>query len=204
MTLESFEGRLVSKHESETWYFRFARFGWAYYTICEDLGTFSIESDWGSWSFTWPAAGRGDRKMREFIMSADADYIVRKFAMNEQTSFRYCFSLIETCKALRKVICEDRREQFITKERAAELWAAVEEAEEQADEWEGDVAAARFYDRLPEVLDRYFENVHELMVYEVSDEFRAARDRVVPFFQRFLREQEEARRALEEKPARAT
>lgn len=87
--------------------------GWALATINDATGELSIQSDWGSWSYRWHAAGMPERNGRrvtltEFIGEREGHhYLADKLAGRERDEF----DPHETVASFRKMLCKARLEQ---------------------------------------------------------------------------------------------
>ena len=70
----------ADRKEAEVFCFRFNdSFGWANFTLCEETGELSIQSDWGGYSYAW--TGRGNLTLKVFLAQTNADYVLGKFSM---------------------------------------------------------------------------------------------------------------------------
>lgn len=76
-----------SSEPCEVYSARFDACGWAIIFLHEQSGTVAIHSDYGDWVFSWPANGRGERTIKEFICEAGFDYLAGKFEHGKEREF---------------------------------------------------------------------------------------------------------------------
>lgn len=111
-----------------TYCFRFTDYaGWANFTVNESTGEFSILSDWGNWAYRWHTdrLGKGV-KLTQFLLTCDADYIVRKLAVEGAQDLKDEIDFDGTLENLKIRIVEARRAKEITKENARRFWVSSE------------------------------------------------------------------------------
>ena len=88
--------------------------------LWEDNGRVIIISDFGHWSYWW--GHRGSDSVAKFLAGLDSFYMGNKML---GTHFRN-HSDQETVKAIRKFICDERRNGDMEKHKAREEWAIAE------------------------------------------------------------------------------
>jgi hypothetical protein len=124
----------VSESRPVSYSFRFdENWNWAIFTINDVTGEFSIQSDWGNWSYRWNVSNLGGsalkspRPLTAFLANRDSDsYVADKlFSPDEKRRF----DSEGTKKALRGHIISERRDGSITSEQAREAWEAVDDAD---------------------------------------------------------------------------
>ena len=105
--------------------FRPSYFMWADITLreWEGGGSIQIQSDYGEFAHIWSSIGC--RTLIEFLCSVDMDYFMKK----TRTSDYRLFSAEKTDKAIKRDIISCRKDGYITKEVAREVWDEVEWAE---------------------------------------------------------------------------
>lgn len=93
--------------------------GWAIITIDEYGGLFNVQSDYGSYSYSWPNHGR--KSFKHFILELiqDKSYFLGKVA-NENYYYQD-----ETEKAWKEQIIQDRKDEELDKEQAREVWDEI-------------------------------------------------------------------------------
>lgn len=100
--------------------------------IDEAKGHFSVESGYGNFAYSWSREGRGGESLHGFLFDTDFDYFMGKASAKPHRIPDHD----RTVKALRRDLCERRREEgnwsgaWLTKKRAREMW-------EDLDSWEG-------------------------------------------------------------------
>lgn len=161
--------------------FRFVDFGnWAIFTINEMTGEFSIQSDWGNYHYRWNINHIGkNRKLSQFLLTCDSDYVVRKFAYDNKHDLGQVTDTDATLARIRQRICEARRHGDIddekwhrAKDKARELW-------EQTDSWAAEdfrleACQSELYNFLSEPWD---------YIYTMpSARFNFLKNRLLPFF----------------------
>ncbi len=163
---------------AELYSFKFSPHGWAIFTLSEDLGTFSIQSDWGDYSYRWSMGAIAERSLKHFLVDCNPDYIANKMAYNKEFSFKSEFDFKSTQEKWRNIVLENHG---LSKEASKELLEAIENLEESED---------------PEItiesmnleLSNYLECPYEDVVYRPSYEYLFLRDSLIPFFQKYLQE----------------
>lgn len=163
-----------------TYCFRFNDYGnWANFTINESTGEFSIQSDWGDWSYRWhtDSLGKGV-KLTQFLLSCDTDYITNKLAYGPVSDLKDEVDDEETLKAIRKHICEVRRGRDIDKGDARAYWL---EAETFVEEQNCSIEAmdSDLYDLLGEPW--------EYIAHKKSHRYMFLTRRLLPFFQAWMK-----------------
>lgn len=91
--------------------------GWVLATVNDTTHELLIQSDWGSWSYRWPAAGMATGSdgrrctLTEFIAARDTghcDYLADKLTSHEE---RHQFDSYESVKSMRRALLAKRLEQ---------------------------------------------------------------------------------------------
>jgi len=97
--------------------------GWADITIreWEGGGSFSCQSDYGDYAYTWGSIGQGN--LREFLCWVDKDYFLKK---TRPKDYRV-FDSEATHTAVREEILLKRRDRILTREEARACWYEYEE-----------------------------------------------------------------------------
>jgi hypothetical protein len=101
---------------------------WAVFMVSED-GFLSVQSDFGDYSYRWPAPGQ---PFKEFLTDIDTHYLMGKFGRREE------FNLTETLIQIQRDILEYRQEESITAEDAREAWDATMRLSNECDEDQSD------------------------------------------------------------------
>lgn len=107
---------------------------WAIFTLDEDFGDISIQSDYGNWAYTWSKSGRGKGTLSEFLKDTGIDYLMNKFCMDKPDARRYFFGE-ETKRAMKAQVIKARRHRSdhtyeqVNKEEARSAWNTIEEAD---------------------------------------------------------------------------
>ncbi|MDF2563750.1 MAG: hypothetical protein K0Q53_145 [Massilibacillus sp.] len=110
------------------------RKGWGIFII-DEKGYFSAVTDYGNYAFMWSSFGSDD--FREFVIeiSNNPGYVLGKVAKKE-------YDGEQTCKDIKELIIELRRDGSFAKEEARREWDLLKD-----NEWlETDVNFTRFYD----------------------------------------------------------
>lgn len=161
------------------YHFRFAREGWAIFTLNDETCEFSIQSDWGCYGCRWHQNGLGKRTLTEFIATAGSHYLIGKLQLGTQSkNLDDIVDVDATLRAVRQEICEQRRGGGITRAEARDLW-------ELADDWMGtdfdyaacDVELAAFLEHAPQYVKK-----------QPTGWCLVLRDQLLPFFCGWLRE----------------
>ena len=104
--------------------------GWVIFTICDETGELSVQSDWGCWGHRWNTEHLGNgATLTEFIRDRDpehADYLTNKLSYSMPPDTRKLPDQEATEKAIRTHILERRRELAISRDEAEEAWEDVD------------------------------------------------------------------------------
>lgn len=100
-------------------------FGWARIWVTDD-GWISIMSDYGNYGHIFDAPGC---EFRRFLSNAYEGYITDKLAYGSREVIR----AEESVARVRKRICEWRRENILTRERAREEWELIDRYQDLED-----------------------------------------------------------------------
>lgn len=94
-------------------------YGWAIITIDENGGLFNAQSDYGNYSYSWPNHGR--KSFKHFLLELVRD---KSYFLGKVSNERYYYQE-KTEIAWKEQILEDRKEGFLNKEQARELWNEI-------------------------------------------------------------------------------
>lgn len=171
----------VSVTHPVTYCFRFTDYSaWANFTVNEQTGELSILSDWGNWAYRWRTDSLGDGvKLTQFLLSCDAEYIVRKFAVEGAQDLKDEIDFEGTLGTIKKCIVEARRAKEITKEDARRFWVSAEIFVEydQCD-----------LEALDDALDTFLGNDSwEYIAEKKSHRYMFLWKRLIPFFQDWMK-----------------
>lgn len=100
-------------------------------TLNEATGHFTCEGGYGTFSYCWPAPNRGKESLHAFLYDVHFDYFMGKASKQPHRVADHD----ATVARLKRDICRDRRDGWIDKDNARELWRVVDWADE------GDTAA---------------------------------------------------------------
>jgi hypothetical protein len=164
-----------------TYCFRFTNYGgWSNFTVNESTGEFTVNSDWGNWAYRWHTDSLGDGvKLTQFLLKCDADYIVRKLAVEGAHALKDEIDFERTLKAIQERIVEARRAKEITKKDARRLWLMADEfvEDDQCD-----------LNAIDSDLDKLLGNESwEYIAEKHSHRYMFLWKRLIPFFQSWLR-----------------
>jgi len=93
--------------------------GWAIITIDENGGLFNAQSDYGSYSYSWPNHGR--KSFKHFILELVKD---KSYFLGKVANDKYYYAE-RTEKVWKEQIIKDRQEGELSKEQARELWDEI-------------------------------------------------------------------------------
>jgi hypothetical protein len=149
-------------------------------TINEQTGELNIQSDWGNWSHRWHVDSLGPRKLTEFLLQCEPDYIVRKFQLNQPADLKDVRDDEGTWKAVREHICAERREKRITKDKARNFWVS-------GDIWVHDEACDT--ENMDFELGKFLGNEPwEYVGYKESYQYEFLVNKLIPFIQEWLQD----------------
>ncbi len=174
--------------------FRFDEtFAWAIFTINDATGEFSVQSDWGNWSYRWNLRGLGKDSMEHpsgkplthFLATCSGpDYVCNKLFSSQEMNK---FDEQETKREMKKVIIEARREDRIDANRARSLFNELEDLDWSAS-IEGFVHSIQDSYDLNKFFDRSdFDLYEDFVRHKPCVEFYIMCYRLLPFFFDYLR-----------------
>jgi len=129
---QEFQVHSKCRHTADVYRFVFrgSLSGWVIFTICDETGELSVQSDWGCWGHRWNIEHLGNgATLTEFIRDRDpehADYLANKLSYSMPSDARRLPDEEGTEKAIRDRILELRRDGSVTAEDAREAWDDVE------------------------------------------------------------------------------
>jgi len=152
--------------------------GWANFTINDSTGEFNVNSDWGSWCYRWHTNSLGENtRLTQFLLQCDADYIVRKFAVDGTSDLKDTVDDEETLKAIRTHICEARRTRDIDKGVARAYWCEAETFVENSCN----------IDNMDLDLYRFLDAPWEYIATKKSHRYMLLTRRLIPFFKAWMK-----------------
>lgn len=193
----------ISQGTADFYRFDFSPHGWAIFTINEGTGEFSIQSDWGSYSYRWninslPEDNKNHEKPLTHFLGkrSPADYVVDKLSYDKSHSFKEEFSPEKTVRALKEHLLESRREEYLDKEKTRRIWTHLTRAWEGRLSYDPEQAALTMDDR-SEALD-FFEQrdtvrnhigreISSFFEYQPSYQYSFLLEKLLPFFFDYLR-----------------
>jgi len=95
-------------------------------TINEATGHFTCEGGYGTFSYCWPSPARGPESLHAFLYDTDFDYFMKKSAKQPYRVADHD----ATVRDLRQRVVQDRREGWIDKADARELWTDISDADQ--------------------------------------------------------------------------
>lgn len=94
-------------------------YGWAIITIDENGGLFNAQSDYGSYSYSWPNHGR--KSFKHFILELVRD---KSYFLGKVADDNYYYEE-KTEKAWKEEIIRSRKEGELDRDQARELWNEI-------------------------------------------------------------------------------
>jgi hypothetical protein len=161
-----------------TWRYHLASIkgeGWIV-AFLDSIGCFSVLSDFGDYGHRWPQAGWGPGDFRKFFVQCDGDYILRKIARRDVYDGK------ETYEAIRRRICELRRNRHLSAVFARKEWEIVD----RQDKVYSREDFAMWYERTG------ISDAYELAVYDFNPQAKTFIQLVLPRLQAAIRAEIEA------------
>lgn len=178
--------RSFSAQTAKAYSFSFEPYGWAIFTINDTSGEFSIQSDWGNWSYRWNVKHLGestktDSPLTHFIADrSEASYLVNKLYYGRDND-RY--SPEKTEQEWKRIIIQNRRDGWCTKEEARAAWDELEYVDFDTPDTAYNTTCEMSH--LPEMLDP----VWEFFFREPLPEATILEYHLLPFFIEYLRKE---------------
>lgn len=104
------------KSTCERYDLRWKHNGWATFTIDENGGIFSVQSDFGNYNYAWPKNGRESFKHFLIEITRSPDYVLGKISKEDY------FDPDKAEKKWKAKIIELRKDRECTKEQARDAW----------------------------------------------------------------------------------
>jgi len=179
----------VTKRECDFYRIRMnGGWDWILATFDEKSGMVAIHSSFVTCAYSWPTPGRGEESLKEFFLSASADYLCDKFSYDHERTFREQFSFHKTVKRLKKLILEDRKTNNIDKETAREWYDDLDNLDDVQD-------ATYFQLQLDDVgndkefLNHLGSDWYEYLQYAPSHKYNALENVVIPIIKKTLKDE---------------
>jgi hypothetical protein len=99
----------VSTTQADVYRFRWPDYcSWAIFTVCNETGEFSVQSDWGIFAYRWntDSLGASYADLTEFLANTGPDYVMNKFCYTKQEDTRDVFDRTATMKGWEEQITE--------------------------------------------------------------------------------------------------
>lgn len=180
----------VSQHKADVYRFVFKDSGWVIFTVCDETGELSVQSDWGCWGHRWNPDHLGpshDGSLTHFIPRANPGYLANKlsYSMPQETREVHCEQATED--GIRGRILITRRELEISKDEARELW---EQADTVMDAY-ADGGPEHAYLNMGQELCDILGEPWEFFETEEAPTLVILRERLLPFLISHLRKKGE-------------
>ena len=163
---------------------------WAIFTVCDQTGELSIQSDWGNFSYRWNTGALGDKTLTEFLATVDAHYIADKLGYHN-TDLAEVFDPDATLAEFRRAIRELRRLGRIG---AADARGAWDLSEEFCDQVDVDGIDAVWHNADFDELFKVLPDSYELLCRKRPILWSIVKDELVPRLAQCLREPPPGRR----------
>jgi len=176
--------RRLGIQTAKAYSFGFEPYGWAIFTVNDVSGEFSIQSDWGNWSYRWNVNHLGesctktDSPLTHFIADrGEASYLVNKLCLGRDSD-RY--SPEKTKQEWRRIVASDRRNNCITKEEARAAWDEIQYVDFDTPDTAYNTACKTKH------LLEIFNPIQEFFFREPLPEVSILQYHLLPFFIEFL------------------
>lgn len=121
MKTDKISNNTITKSAAEKYIIRGDKISWSVIMLDDEYGDISIQSDWGNFGYIWGPLGRGSGTLKEFLITADIDYIKDKFSYPENGGKNYVYEK-ESLNNLKKDIITARKEHQLSKKEARSIW----------------------------------------------------------------------------------
>jgi len=168
--------RKEERGEAEVYKFWFQPSGWAVIVIDESMGLFSIESDWGRWSYYWLPRSHDEPSLKHFLLSADNHYLTGKLTMGKRDPW--------SPEDTRKLILEhaqQRLDQGCIHSSEVDKSDYLELVKEELDQCDWDSGPETFVRDAPEFLSKEFDPLYEYLVCAPDGQTLFLRNTLLPF-----------------------
>lgn len=175
--------RGATVHKTAVYSFSFEPGGWMIATIDDATGVFSIQSDWGNYSYRWHLDGmpKGETLTTFIARCADCHYLTDKLTGGRNYRGKI-WDENATRESMRRRFVE-LRDGDVNEEQLAELDEALDSAD-----W--DNGATLFIERAPSFLHEKFDPLYEELVYVPEPDVLFLQDQLLPFLKTWLCENE--------------
>jgi len=167
--------------------------GWVIFTICDETGELSVQSDWGCWGHRWNTEHLGNgATLTEFIRDRDpeyADYLANKLSYSMPVNEREVADEKGTREAICSLILENRRAREIDEETARMAWDDVDSF---MCEYSEVGPAHAYYVMPPTISDALGDDIYESCFKTVENRnLTVLRESLLPMLIRELKEEHE-------------
>jgi hypothetical protein len=171
--------QLTEKHGKhatvEVYRFWFKPHGWVFFYIDEEFGTLAIHSDHGDWTHTWNPAHTGKKTLKDFIISANEDYLTGKLTMGRKDAKEW------DPDATKKHLIQ------CAKEAGDETRSSLNEAFAMST-WEWEQGPDLWMHTAPQEAWDAFPDLYEYAIREETSGVQYLRHAFLPFFRQWLKD----------------
>jgi len=171
--------------------------GWAIFTVCDVTGEFSIQSDWGNFSYRWDPRHLGAKNLTHFLAGYSGDtttehhdcshYVMDKFSYAHSKETEAVFDMEATRRELRNLVGEHYRDTACSKEEIQELLGQVQDFVDEAENTSVDIAIATAVDE--ELNEMVGHEIWNHLNHKAPGTLLVCRDELLPRFFAYLREE---------------
>ena len=177
----------VTRKNADVYHFTWPgdSFGWAIFTVCDETGEFSIQSDWGNFSHRWNPRHLGEGKtLTEFLaVRPDHHYVTNKLSYGSK-GLAMVFDRAATWRAFRKTIIAGVV-YAESREKAREMWPLAKEFCEACDR---DGVDATYHNSDFNDLFAYMPDAYELLATTRPLLWTIVERELLPRFAEYVRE----------------
>ena len=181
------------RHSAKVYRFVFKDCGWVIFTICDDTGELSVQSDWGCWGHRWSTDPKhiGHPTITDFLRDrASAHYVTNKLSYSMPADSRDIPCETATGDSMRRRVIEARRKGEIDRDEARELWDDIQDTMNAY----ADGGHGHAYHSMSQKLCDILGEPWEYFETEEAPSLVILRERLLPFlFAELKREQQESK-----------
>ncbi len=166
--------------------------GWAVFHVDENLGSLSVESDWGNYAYQWGHGGRNGRTLLAFLGTASEGYIAQKLLSGRRGEIVNGDATRRALQKAARAMFKAGRVRLVLDayhgESAFDLFRSLTgEIREYCSTVDGMSANCDLYVHAGELVKKAFDPLHELLEFELPGWHQFLGDELIPAFQAYLR-----------------
>ncbi len=171
--------------------------GGAVFRVDEDIGSLTVDSDWGTYSYVWGHGGRNGRSLLDFLRTCSDGYMASKLLSGRREEVFDVPAMRREMKAHARTLFKQDRLRFAvddpawasgTRGNSFELFRELtSEIMEFCREIDDIPTTHDIYPYAGELMGKVFDPLWDFIKTELPDRHQFLHDQLIPTFQAYLR-----------------